>query len=314
MNRHVKMGPGKEFDAVRSLLDGWGSAAVGIGDDGAVLDVPSGSRLVVSTDSTVEDIHFRPGWLEPDEIGYRATMAALSDLAAMGARPLGVLLALTVPEQWRDRLPAIANGIGKAAVLAEAPIVGGDVTDGARLTLAITVLGHSPSPMSRTGAVPGDRIYVTGELGGPRGALLSWEAGGEPLAADRARFASPTARIAAGQWLALNGVTAAIDLSDGLAGDARHLATASGVCCVIQVDSVPTLGDHTVEHALVSGEEYELLVTAPGLDLKAFAAHNPGVTITEIGYVGEICEGDVIGERGGERFKLSGAYDQFADK
>ena len=83
MNGHLRLGPGREFDAVRALMGVWGDWAVGIGDDAALLDVPSGSRLVVSTDSTVEGIHFRREWLEPEEIGWRATMAALSDLAAM---------------------------------------------------------------------------------------------------------------------------------------------------------------------------------------------------------------------------------------
>lgn len=84
------MGPGREFDAVRALLDQWGAAAVGIGDDCAVLDVPAGSRLVVSTDSTVEDVHFRRAWLTPEEIGWRAATAALSDLAAMGSTPIEI--------------------------------------------------------------------------------------------------------------------------------------------------------------------------------------------------------------------------------
>lgn len=159
MNRHLTMGPGKEFDAVRALLAQWGSAAEGVGDDGAVLDLPPGSRLVVSTDATVEDVHFRRAWLTPEEIGWRATQAALSDLAAMGAAPLGVLLALTVPRDWRDQLSGLAGGIAAATQGAGAPIVGGDVTDGDRLALAITVLGHSARPLSRAGARP-----VTGSM------------------------------------------------------------------------------------------------------------------------------------------------------
>ncbi|HRN54682.1 MAG TPA: AIR synthase related protein, partial [Gemmatimonadaceae bacterium] len=110
MSAHVAMGPGREFDAVRALLEQWGPAARGVGDDGAVLDVPPGEKLVVSTDTTVEEVHFRRAWLAPEEIGWRATQAALSDLAAMGARPLGVLLALTVPRDWRGELPALAEG------------------------------------------------------------------------------------------------------------------------------------------------------------------------------------------------------------
>jgi thiamine-monophosphate kinase len=97
---HLPLGPGAEFDVVRSLLRQWGSSAVGIGDDAALLDVPAGSRLVVSTDHSVEGVHFRRPWITPEEIGWRATQAALSDLAAMGARPLGLLVALA---GWTSR-------------------------------------------------------------------------------------------------------------------------------------------------------------------------------------------------------------------
>jgi len=125
MTAHLPLGPGAEFDAIRTLLAAWGPRARGIGDDGAVLDVPPGSKLVVSTDTTVEHVHFRREWLTPEGIGWRATMAALSDLAAMAAAPLGVLLALTVPTAWREALTPIAHGIGEAAAHGDIPIVGG---------------------------------------------------------------------------------------------------------------------------------------------------------------------------------------------
>ncbi len=285
MSDHLTLGPGAEFDAVRTLLARWGTRAIGIGDDGAVLDVPAGSRLVVSTDTTVEDVHFRAPWLTPEEIGWRATMAALSDLAAMAAAPLGVLLALTVPARWRGALPALADGIGWAVAAQGARIVGGDVTDGDRLALAITVLGHAPRPLSRAGARPGDTLYVTGTLGGPGAALAAWERGEVPEAGARARFAHPEARIAAGQWLAAHGATAAIDISDGLAGDAAHIAAASGVRCVLALDAIPCVAGTGAREAIASGEEYELLVAAAGLDTAAFARAHAGLTLTAIGRV-----------------------------
>lgn len=314
MSVHQRMGPGREFDAVRALLERWGPAAVGIGDDGAVLDVPVGSRLVVSTDSTVEDVHFRHAWLTPGEIGWRATMAALSDLAAMGAAPLGVLVALTVPARWRAPLGEVADGIGGAAAQAQAAIVGGDVTDGDRLALAVTALGHSAHPLRRDGARVGDRLYVTGALGGPGAALATWERGGVPRPADRARFARPEARLVAGTWLAAHGAHAAIDLSDGLAGDVAHLAAASGVRCVLDLDRVPVMDGHSVEDAVVSGEEYELLVAAPVLDEAAFAAATGGLALTAVGRVEASPNGpgDAVGERGGVRVPLPGAHDHFA--
>jgi thiamine-monophosphate kinase len=313
MNRHVPMGPGREFDAVRALLAQWGSAAEGVGDDGAVLDVPTGSKLVVSTDTTVEDVHFRRPWLTPDEIGWRATQAALSDLAAMGAAPLGVLLALTVPRDWRPQLKALAEGIANATRSVRVPIVGGDVTDGDRLALAITVLGHAVAPLTRGGARPGDTLYVTGRLGGPGAALAAWESGATPAPTARARFAWPEARIAAGLWCAARGATAAIDLSDGLAGDVAHLAAASGVTCVLELDRVPTLDGVSVDAALASGEEYELLLAAPSLDAAAFAAAHGGLPLTAIGRV-EAAQGAgaVRAERGGHPAAMPRAHDHFA--
>ena len=315
MSRHVTLGPGAEFDAVRALLARWGDQAIGIGDDGAVMDVPAGSRLVVSTDSTVEDVHFRTAWLSPEEIGWRATTAALSDLAAMGAAPLGVLLALTVPARWRPRLGALAEGIGLAVGAHGAPIVGGDVTDGDRLALAITVLGHTPRPLARSGATAGDTLYVTGALGGPGAALAAWEQGGTPSAQARARFAHPEARIAAGQWLAAHGAHAALDLSDGLSGDAAHLAAASGLRCVIALDAIPCVPGVSPRAAIMSGEEYELLAAGPALDTAAFARAHPGLALTAIGR----CEpalpgagGDVVAEEAGRRVELPRSHDHFA--
>ncbi len=316
MNRHLPMGPGREFDAVRALLAQWGSAAEGVGDDGAVLSVPTGAKLVVSTDSTVENVHFRRPWMSPAEIGWRATQAALSDLAAMGATPLGVLLALTVPRDWRDELPALADGIAEATRSAGAPIVGGDVTDGDRLALAITVLGHAVRPLSRAGAKPGDTLYVTGELGGPGAALAAWERGETPSPLARARFARPEARIAAGLWLSAQGARAAIDLSDGLAGDVAHLAAASAVACVLDLNRVPRLEGIGIEAALASGEEYELLVAAPALDVDAFAAAHAGLRLTPIGRVeaapSSAAAGEVRAERDGRPAAMPRTHDHFS--
>lgn len=311
MNTHIEMGPGREFDAVRALLHQWGSAARGVGDDGAVLDVPPGEKLVVSTDTTVEDVHFRRPWMGAEEIGWRATQAALSDLAAMAARPLGVLVALTVPRGWRAELPSLAEGIASATRAASAPIVGGDVTDGDRLALGITVMGHAAKPLSRAGARPGDSLYLTGALGGPGAALEAWLAGSEPDATSRERFVHPVARIAAGDWLARAGATAAIDLSDGLAGDVAHLAAASGVSCVLDLDAIPRLPGASVEQALRSGEEYELLVAAQDLDAAAFALAHAGLALTRIGRVEARADIAVRAERAGVPVALPKTFDHF---
>src|SRR4051812_5718851 len=129
-SRNIALGPGQEFDIVRTLLAEWGKAAQRIGDDAAILEVPAGEKLVVSTDTSLEGVHFRRDWLNSFEIGYRATAAALSDLAAMAARPLGILIALTLPEGDRNEAREIAIGIREGASAVMCPIVGGDLSAG----------------------------------------------------------------------------------------------------------------------------------------------------------------------------------------
>ena len=270
---------------VRRLLSQWGPAAAGIGDDCAVLDVPPHARLLVSTDSSVEGVHFERAWLTPHEIGYRATAAAWSDLAAGAATPIGVLFAVTVPPSWRDVLVEIAAGVGESALDARGPVVGGDITTGSELVLTLTVLGAATRPLSRAGARVGDHIYVTGTLGGPLTAIQAWRSGGTPDAASRGRFAHPMPRLAEARWLAAHDATAAVDISDGLVADLRHLATASGVRAVIDLDRFPRWPGQSAADAASSGEEYELVVTARGpLDTETFEREF-SIPLTRIGDV-----------------------------
>ena len=261
--RHVDMAGGAEFDAIRSLLAIWGERAVGIGDDAAVLEVPAGELMVVSTDASVENVHFRRGWLTPEEIGARAAAAALSDLAAMAATPRGLLVALGIPYSWRGELTRLASGVGSAAASAGCPIVGGNMSASSELSLTITVVGSAARPVSRAGARPGDIIYVTGRLGGPGAAVRAFATGATPAAAFRARFAEPVPRLREAQWLEQRGARAAIDISDGLLADAAHLARASGVTIALDQAAVPCVDGVDVGNALSSGEEYELLVAVP---------------------------------------------------
>src|SRR5947209_2205184 len=120
--RNIALGPGREFDIVRTLLDEWGRAAERIGDDAAILEVPPGERVVVTTDTSVEDVHFKREWLNHFEIGYRATVASLSDLAAMGARPLGIVVALTLPEGAELGTREVGTGISKGASAILCPV------------------------------------------------------------------------------------------------------------------------------------------------------------------------------------------------
>src|SRR5258705_10458583 len=226
---NIALGPGKEFDIVRSLLGEWGESAGRIGDDAAALEVPIGEKLVVSTDTSLEGVHFRREWLNHFEIGYRATAASLSDLAAMAARPLGIVIALTLPEADRSEARAIATGIGEGASAVMCPIVGGDLTPGKTLSLTITALGSVERPLSRAGARPGQRVYVTGRLGGPSAALRAWSARGQPNERDRARFAHPGPRIEAAIRLASRGATSAIVISDRVVAGLGALAASSEV-------------------------------------------------------------------------------------
>jgi len=284
---HLPLGPGAEFDAIRAMLREWGPHATGVGDDAALLTVPPGEQLVVSTDASMEGVHFRREWMSPAEIGQRAASAALSDLAAMAATPLGMLLAFAVPASWQDGLGELARGVGAAAAGARCPIVGGNLTRATELSLTITVLGATATPVRRAGARVGDRVFVTGQLGGPGAALRALLAGEHPAAAHRARFVAPAPRLTEARWLAEHGVHAAIDISDGLLADAAHLARASGVSISIDLRSIPCVEGVAPSDAVASGEEYELLVTAPAsatLDVEAFA-RKFSVPLTEIGRV-----------------------------
>ncbi len=309
---HTALGPGGEFDLVRRLVARWGDRAAGIGDDAAVLDVPLGAQLVASVDTSVESVHFRREWLTPREIGYRATAAALSDLAAMAALPLGVLLSLTLPPELAAWVDELGDGVGDAAGDAQCPIVGGDVTAGERLSLSLTVLGHAVAPVRRRGATAGDRVYVTGRLGAPGAALSALRNGERPAPAIRERFAHPQPRLREARWLAEHGAHAMIDISDGLAPEARHLASASGVSLALVLDALPCATDVAPLDAVVSGEEYELLLTAPGpIDIDAFALAF-GIPLTPIGEVNEAGATDVSFTLHGMRVDPGTGYDHFS--
>lgn len=310
--RHIELGQGPEFDLVRMLLAEWGDSANGIGDDAAVVEAPPGEKLVVTTDTSVDGVHFRREWLSRHEIGYRATAAALSDLAAMAARPLGLVVAITLPEADRDKLASLAKGIGEAARASRCPIVGGDLSAGTVLSLTITVFGSAPKPLSRGAARVGDRVYVTGSLGGPAAAVRAWLSGKEPSAADRSRFARPAARIEAALALAERGASATIDISDGLMADLAHIAAASGVRIAIELERIPVVTGVTALEAAASGEEYELAVVAANMDVRSFT-EAVGVQLTEIGRIVAGPPGvDLL--QGGRKTDVPSGYDHFNRK
>ncbi|MEX2153322.1 MAG: thiamine-phosphate kinase, partial [Gemmatimonadaceae bacterium] len=194
MTHGVSLGPGREFELIGKMRERWGSFAVGIGDDAAVIRPTRGEQLVVSTDSAVEFVHFKRDWFSLDEIGYRAVTAALSDLAAMAAAPLGVLVAIQIPDDAEADLLLLADGVKAALTSAHTVIVGGNLARAKTLSLTTTVAGSVFSPLTRSEARPGDLLYLTGQLGGPRAALRALQSSAKPSPELMARLTAPLAR------------------------------------------------------------------------------------------------------------------------
>lgn len=247
----------------------------GIGDDAAVLGAPS-EPLVWTIDAAVEGVHFRREWLAFEDIGYRATMAAASDLAAMGARPLGLLSGLVLPNDVDDGdLEALARGQQRAAERLGVRVLGGNLARGTELSVTTTALGCVAEPLRRDGARPGDALFLAGPVGlaaaGLRLAMGSLAPHTDAARRALAAFRSPEARIAAGR-AARPFAHAAIDVSDGLARDLAHVARASGVRVVLDprtfvsevlVEIAAELGEAPLALALHGGEDYALVVAAP---------------------------------------------------
>ena len=316
------LGAGPEFDRIRAIAESLGSRAAGLGDDCAL--IPFGAEyLAVSTDISIEGVHFRKDWLTLDEIGWRAAAGALSDLAAVGAEPIGILASLALPLQLpASDAVALMEGIGQAVDEVGGKVLGGDLARSPAMTIDVTVIGRTGAPVRRSGASVGDAIWVTGSLGDSRAALITWQKGNTPGPEVRRAFAHPQPRIAAGKWLAREGAHAMIDLSDGLAGDAAHLSAASHVSIAIELESLPLgvgveaaaalTGQAPPRFAALGGEDYELLVALPPEFSANHAAHfqqEVGLPLTRIGRVDAGQE--ALLTLGGRAVKLSG-YDHFS--
>ncbi len=270
------------------------AVVLGIGDDAAILRTRAGEDVVVTTDAAVEGVHFRLATQSARAIGRRALVANLSDLAAMGARPLGWLLALAAPPDLPVRtLDGLLAGLLREAAAHGCPLVGGNLTRASEVSLTITAVGAVARgrALRRTGARVGDRILVTGTLGGAALEVARAERG-------RGRVRGiPTPRLAAGRALArLRGVGACIDVSDGLEADLAHLLEPAGLAAALDPARVPRprgfdaacrrLDLDPDRLVLGGGEDYELLFTLrPGAPGAGRLAGRLGVPVTEIGRV-----------------------------
>ncbi|HET7053152.1 MAG TPA: thiamine-phosphate kinase [Solirubrobacterales bacterium] len=308
------MGEFELLEAIRRRLPAAGArVALGSGDDAAI-SVPGGATAT-SVDALIDGVHFRRESSSLKQIGHKALAVALSDLAAMGAAPGEAYVVLGVPTDLNESgCMELLDGMAALAEETGTIVAGGDVTRAPTLTLAMTVVGHAERAedlVARSGARPGDALVVTGELGGAAAGLLFLEArteapsrfepdsepnlyGAQSLVA---RQLEPSPRLRAGRALAERGATAMIDLSDGLGGDAAHIAKASGVGLRIDAARLPiqagvgevaaTVGRDPLELAASGGEDYELLATLPlgRLDAATAALAAQGIGLTPIGEV-----------------------------
>lgn len=291
---------------------------LGIGDDAALLAVPGGGELLVTTDLLLEGIHFQWRWGRPRDLGRKAMAVNLSDIAAMGGRPLYALLGLAIPPAGPSlaELEALLAGLEAEAATYGVTLVGGDTCSSqSGLVLAVTLMGTPPAggALLRSGAKPGDALWVTGTLGGAAAGLLALEQGLRPGAswpADVPRPAwlgakeeaaiqaaltahlTPVPRLAAGQAL-VGRATAMIDVSDGVASDVGHLCAESQVAARILADWIPIhpgaaamarlTGRDPLDLALRGGEDYELLFTTPADPRPILAEVAPGLPVARIG-------------------------------
>jgi thiamine-monophosphate kinase len=282
---------------IRSMARrGNSSVLIGIGDDCAVLRPRPGQDLIVTTDFSLEGVHFRRDWHSPDSVGHRCLARGFSDIAAMGGEPVAIFLSLALPRSLPQRwVQGFMRGLIALADKYAATLSGGDTAESPGGILAdVVVVGSVPKGKAvlRSGARPGDRIIVSGALGGSAAAIveLRKKAGKKINPRDYVRHFFPEPRVELGSMLRTRGLASAmIDTSDGLSTDLAHICVESGVGAVVQPGLIPRarVGKpaHEVDNelALHGGEDYELLFTSP--KEKRIPAEIGGVPITQIGII-----------------------------
>lgn len=288
-----------------SSMDGEDGVLTGIGDDAAVLSHPAGMDLLVTTDTVIDEIHFAKSTMDYPDVGYKAVAVSISDIAAMGGRPQSVVLALTVPTDFEvAALESIYDGIDEVCRRYQCRVVGGNMArcDGP-LTITSTVTGVVPhqTAVLRSGAKPGDVIFVTGDLGASA-AGLAFLQGDVAMPGDEAVFLTvrhrrPNPQVFAGEVLREAGATSLNDISDGLASELNEISNASGIRLRVEADRLPIApavrnfarrsGKDPLSFAWYGGEDYQLVGTAPSFAFARALARcqSAGVPITQIGRV-----------------------------
>ena len=263
---------------IRAVTAGRGqpaSTVLGPGDDAAVVATPDG-RVVVSTDLAVDGVHFRTDWASGEQIGRRAALAAMSDIAAMGAVPTALVVGLAAPGDTAvDLVTAIGAGLHAAAEENGAGVVGGDIARSDVLTISVTVLGdlQGTRAVLRSGARPGDVVAVAGRLGWAAAGLAVLSRGFRSPAVIVGAYRVPEPPLAAGVTAAASGATAMIDVSDGLLADLGHIAESSGVAIDLTsrsleitprlVEVASALGKNPLDWVLTGGDDHALAATFP---------------------------------------------------
>ena len=259
----------------------------GKGDDSAVLEIPRGQQVLVTTDFSLEGVHFRRQWHPPDSVGHRCLARGLSDIAAMAGIPRAVFLSLALPadlpQHWVDEF---IRGLLNLARRYSVTLAGGDIAQSPSGILAdIVVIGIIPKGKAvlRSGACPGDSLYVSGTLGASVATLEELHTGKKLRPPAHLRHFYPDPRIALGRYLREHKLASAmIDTSDGLSTDLRHICDESRVGAMVDAAALPTTrADNARQLAFDGGEDYELLFTAPAN--KLIPSKIAGVLITRIG-------------------------------